>query len=492
MSSISFQNWFISARIATLSTLICSIPFLSGCAPIPPKGITPEIKSIDQYDTQQSFAVQKRNWPTTNWWENYHDDQLNTLIEEGLANSPSLTIAAARLRQAQAMAGITESTLYPQISGNANISSQKFSRNYSMPPQFVPNGTHGLASMGLDFNWEIDFFGKNRASLEAALSEAEASAADFAQARLMIASSIAAEYGELAHLFYTRDTLSSIVNIRRQNQSLFNQRYRHGLDTLTTVKQAQARLAQSEEELTAIDERIGLQRNKLAALMGKGPDRGLSIKRPTLNLTTDYTLPAELKMSLLGRRPDITAARLRVESMVSQIERQKAEFYPDINLSAFIGYQAGISKLFKSGSDYYGVGPAITLPIFTAGRLSAQLEEVRAEYAQAVGLYNQTITNALQEINDTLVSQRYLVEQMEKNHLSVNAAKDALCLTQNRYKGGLTNYLEVLSAEEALLQTLRTQADLRAKVYTLDVAMIKALGGGYEKLHTATRPITEK
>lgn len=492
MSLTDSRYWKVSSKLIAGLTLITTASLLSGCVPIPPKGTTPELKSIDQYETQQVFQAPQRNWPTENWWKNYHDAQLDILIEEGLANSPSMTVAAARFRQAQAMTGIAASVLYPQIYGEAEAGTQKLSRNYSMPPQFVPHGAHGFASMALDFNWELDFFGKNRAALEAAISAEEAAAADLAQARLIIASSIATEYGELAHLFYTKDTVSSITKVRKQNFFLFNQRHQHGLDTLTAVKQAEARLAESEQELIAIDERISLQRNKLAALMGAGPDRGLAITRPDLNLKAGYNLPDELHMSLLGRRPDITAARLRVESMVSQIERQKAEFYPDVNLSAFIGYQGAIAKVLKSGSDYYGIVPAINLPIFTAGRLTAQLEGVRAEYAEAVGLYNQTLTNALQEISDALVSQRKLVAQLEKNRLAVDAAQEAHRLVQNRYKGGLANYIEVLSAEETLLQTLRSQADLRARIYTLDVSMVKTLGGGYEKPETKDRPTAEQ
>ncbi len=465
---------------------------LSACAPIPTQGTTPELKSIEQYETQRAFKAPERNWPDEHWWENYHDAQLNTLIAEGLESSPSMTIAAARLRQAMAMTGVAESALYPQLYGHAEGGSQKVSKNYSLPPMFVPDKEHGFASLGLDFSWELDFFGKNRAALAAATSAEEAAAADFAQARLMIASAIAAEYGELAHLFYVKDTTSSMVTVRKQNLSLFQKRHQHGLDTLTAVKQAEARLAEAEQQLISVDERIGLQRNRLAALMGAGPDRGLAIKRPSLNLRAGYSLPAELEMSLLGRRPDIAAARLRVESMVSQIERQKAEFYPNVNLSAFIGYQGTIAKVLKSGSDYYGIAPAINLPIFTAGRLSAQLEGVRAQYAEAVGAYNQTLTNALQEISDAVVSQRKLVDQLAKNREGVAAAHDAFRLVQQRYRGGLANYLQVLSAEETWLQTLRVQDDLRARIYLLDVAMVKALGGGYEKPATAERPVTEQ
>lgn len=194
------------------------------------------------------------------------------------------------------------------------------------------------------------------------------------------------------------------------------ERNRHGLENLASVERAKSLLARTEEESLALDKQIGLQRNKLAALMGAGPDRGLSITRPQLHLTATYALPAELPMNLLGRRPDIVAARLQVEAATSMIEKQKAEFYPNVNLSAFLGYHAlDLDKVLKSGSDFGGIGPAISLPIFTGGRLSAELEEVRAGRDEAVGIYNQTVSVALQEVGDAILNQKQLILQLEKS-----------------------------------------------------------------------------
>ncbi len=468
-------------NLAVNLLLVCSAAVLLGaCAPIPPNGVSPDLKPIDQYKVEQSFSAPQRNWPEEKWWETYHDRQLNDLIEEALQHSPSMTIAAARLRYAASIAQLVGSALQPQINADASASVQKQSYNYSMPDYLTPHGTHGYASMALNFGWELDFWGKNRAALKAATSEQEAAAADMAQARLVLASSIAAEYGQLARLHTIADIVSSIVRLQKKNLNLFEKRLHFGLETQASVEQAKARLAKTEEEWLSLDKQIGLQRNKLAALMGAGPDRALEIKPPTLNLTASFALPAELQLDLLGRRPDIVAARLRVESTASFIEKQKAEFYPNINLSAFIGYQAlGLDKLFKFGSDFGGIGPAISLPIFTGGRLSAQLEGARAEHDEAIGNYNQTITRALQEVSDAALSQKKLIQQLEKINTAVQSASEAHRLIRNRYQGGLANYLEVLAAEETLLETIKTQGDLQSQIFILDVALTKALGGGY-------------
>lgn len=438
------------------------------------------MKPVDQYKTDRSFSAPERNWPEEKWWKNYRDPQLDALIEEALQHSPSMTIAGARLRYAASLTRLAGSALQPQVSADAFGTVQKQSYNYDMPDYLVPNRTHGYGSLALNFSWELDFWGKNRAALAAATSQQEAAAADLAQARLVLSSSIASEYGELARLYAIADTVSSIACVQRKNLELFEKRHRFGLETQASVEQAKARLAGTEEEWLSLDRQIGLQRNKLAALMGAGPDRGLQIRQPELDLAASSALPAELPLNLLGRRPDIVAARLRAESTASLIEKQKAEFYPNINLSAFIGYQAmGLDKIFKSGSDFGGISPAISLPIFTGGRLSAQLEGARAEHDEAVGIYNQTVTKALQEVGDAALSRKKLIQQLEKIHTATESANKAYHLIRNRYQGGLANYLEVLAAEETLLNTRRTQSDLQSQVFVLDVALVKALGGGY-------------
>lgn len=472
----------------------CLVAFLCGCAPIPPKGTSPEMKPVEQYETSQSLAGPERDWPDEKWWTSYNDPQLDTLIGEALVHAPSMTIAEARFRQAVAIAKQAGAILQPQVSMDASATVQKLSYNYDLPPDLTPSGTHGYGSMALNFSWELDFWGKNRAALMAATSAREAAAADAAQARLLLSASIASEYGELARLYDTLDTVNAIASVQKKNLELFTERNRHGLENLASVEHAKSLLARTEEEVLSLDKQIGLQRNKLAALVGAGPDRGLSITRPQLHLTANYAVPAELPLNLLGRRPDIVAARLQVEAATSMIEKQKAEFYPNVNLSAFLGYQAlGFDKILKSGSDFGGIGPAISLPIFTGGRLSAELEEARAGRDEAVGIYNQTVSVALQEVGDAILNQKQLIRQLEKIRTAVASAREAHRIISDRYRGGLANYLEVLAAEETWLETSRTEKDLQSRIFTYDVALIKALGGGYNMPASADtgHPVTE-
>ena len=391
-----------------------------------------------------------------------------------------MALAEARLRRALAMREVAGSALQPQMQGQAKPTLDKQSYNYLFPRNAVPQGWNDYGLVSINFNWEIDFWGKNRAALASAISMQEASAADEAQARLALAASIAGAYGDLARLHALHDTAQAATKVRAKTLELLDKRREHGMETLGAVKQAEARKAAAEEELLALEEQLALQRNRLAALLGAGPERGLGISRPTLSLDRAFPVPERLDLEWLGRRPDIVASRLRVTAAEKNIDRQKAEFYPNVNLAAMIGLQTlGLNKLAHSGSGMGSIGPAISLPIFSGGRLRGQLRGAYADYDEAVGEYNRTVTHALQEVADAAVSQRSVTQQIAKLEQAAAAAAEAHRIIRNRYEGGLSSYLDVLSAEEVLLASLRNLREVQSRSYTLDVALIKSLGGGY-------------
>src|SRR6185436_8699736 len=279
------------------------------------------------------------------------------------------------------------------------------------------------------------------------------------------------------------DTAIAARELRTKTADLFAKRFTNGLETRGSQRQAEARRAASEADVLSVEEQVALQKNRIAALLGAGPDRGLAIARPKAEFTRAFALPGTLSVDLVGRRPDLVAARLRAEASAHRIHVQRAQFYPNVNLNAFIGVQAfGIDMLKESGSDIGSVGPAITLPIFNGGKLGAQLRGAEAEYAEAVANYDKVLVQALQEVADAATSQRALGGQLERIDAAVEAAREAWRVQNNRYEGGLATYLDVLSAEDYLLSNLRTQSDLRSRSMSLDVALNRALGGGYRNL----------
>jgi NodT family efflux transporter outer membrane factor (OMF) lipoprotein len=467
------------ARISVLTlTLVLA---LGGCTQFPSLEQMGRQKQASEYQTASSLSGPVSNWPDEHWWECYADPQLDALIAEALSDSPDMAAALARLRRAEAFGQIAGAILQPQVSANVAVTDQKLSYNYLTPRTMIPDGWNDYGRATLDFNWEIDFWGKNRSGLAAATSQLEASRAELAHVRLGIAAAVATNYAELAQLFAVRDTAARSVDIRSKTAKLFSERYDNGLETKGSLSEAKARLAGVEGELLMLDEQIGLLRNRLAALLGAGPDRGLAIQRPTVKLNGDFSLPTELVANLLGRRPDVVAARLMADSQLKRIDQKKAEFYPNVNLSAFIGVQSlGLNMLNKGGSSIGSIGPALTLPIFTGGRLRGELRGTVASYDEAVANYNRTVTQALQEVASTGLSQKALSAQLAKAYAAVEAAGDAHRVARNRYEGGLANYLEVLYAEDGLLNSQRNLANLQSRAFTLDVAMKRALGGGYQ------------
>jgi len=454
---------------------------LQACAQLPDLAEAPQPKSADAFQSGKSLQAAVADWPLDSWWTTYGDAQLNTLIDEALADSPDLAAAAARLQRAQAMTQVSGSALKPQVGANATLSQDKLSYNHLLSRATMPQGWNDYGRVTLDFSWELDFWGKNRAALAAATSELDASRAELAQARLMLASGVAASYAELSRLYANRDTAAQSVDIRQKTSDLFARRYANGLETRGSLREADARRAVAEGALLAIDEQIALQRNRLAALLGAGPDRGLLITAPTLKLDHSFGLPPELAVNLLGRRPDVVVARLQVQAQASRTAQKKAEFYPNINLSAYVGTQSlGLDNLSKDGSRIGSIGPAISLPLFTAGRLQGELRGTQARYAEMVANYNATVTRALQEVADNAVSQKALGQRLQKAQEAVDAASEAHRVASNRYEGGLANYLEVLTAEDGLLNSLNAQTNLRSLSFTLDIDLQRALGGGYQ------------
>lgn len=477
-STLSLQA---TPRLAPPLAAVCAAVFLAGCAQLPELSESPVPKKADAFASSVSLQAAPAPWPTEQWWMAYGDPQLNALIDEALADSPDLAAAAARLQQAQAMTQVVGSALKPQVSANAAITEDKLSYNHLIPRTPATAGFNDYGRATIDLRWELDFWGKNRAALAAATSELEASQAVLAQTRLVLAAGIAANYAELSRLYANRDTARKSVEIRSKTAALFAERFAKGLETRGSVRDADARRASAEGALLAVDEQIALQRNRLAALLGAGPDRGLQIAAPALKLDRSLGLPAELALNLLGRRPDVVAARLMVEGQEGRIAQKKAEFYPNVNLSALVGVQSlGLDMLGQGGSGIASFGPAISLPLFSGGRLQGELRGAQARHAQAVAQYNSTVARALQEVADAAVSQKALGQRLLKAQEAVDAASEAHRVARRRYDGGLATYLEVLSAEDGLLASLNAQTNLRSLSFTLDIDLQRALGGGYQ------------
>jgi NodT family efflux transporter outer membrane factor (OMF) lipoprotein len=460
----------LSAPLALLALAAC----------VPNLGPSPQIREPASLAATQSLPDEGGVWPGDGWWQRYGDAQLDQLITEGLAGSPDIQAAVARLARAEGVAQGDHAQLGPTLAAEGNAGKVKQSYNNGFPREFLPQGWKNSGTLDLRAGFDLDLWGRNRARLRGALKDADAARVEAAEARLTLASSIAAAYADLARLYAERDIAVQTVALQRDTADLVSNRVREGLDTEGQRRQAQAQIPAAQTDLGSLDEQIATTRNRIAALMGAGPDRGLAIARPQLGALTVSQLPPSARIDLVARRPDIVAARARVEAAAERIKVARTAFYPDLSLTGLVGLQAlGFGNVLKQGSLFGNTGPAVTLPLFDSGARAGDLRVARGEYDAAVADYDRTLVTALEDVANAIASRNSLAVQQQSSRASLADSEEAYRIARLRYRGGLSTYLDVLSAEQAVVVARRRDADLSARSFTLDVALVRALGGGF-------------
>jgi outer membrane protein TolC len=444
---------FRPARLMVIGALLP----LAACAP--DLGSKPAPRTAASLAATRSLPSEAGAWPGDGWWKRYNDPQLVRLIEEGLAGAPDIAAAAARLARAEGVVRAAGGRLEPSLTAEGTAGKVKQSYNNGFPREFLPQGWKDTGTVNVQGGFDLDLWGRNRANLRAALAERDAARIEQQQARITLAASIAQAYADLAQLYADRDVAEEAVRIQSDTAGLVAQRVRNGLDT---------------------EGQIATTRNRIAALIGAGPDRGLAITRPSLAALTPTALPPSAGIDLVGRRADVAAARARVEAAAERIKVAHAAFYPDLSLQGLVGFQAlGFGNVLKNGSLYGNAGPAFSLPLFDGGQRSGDYRVARADYDAAVADYDKTLIGALQEVADAVAGRNALDQQLRDARSSLVDSRKAYDIARLRYKAGLSTFLDVLSAEQSVISARRREADLSARAFTLDVALVRALGGGF-------------
>ena len=466
-------------RLLLARLILGALPLAACATPSADAALRPKPVAATAF-AAPALAKPAGEWPAADWWHAYGDPQLDALIAQALVDSPDVAAAEARLHRAQAMARQADAARLPTLGANASAAMNKQSYNNGIPAEFIPKGYNDVGRATLDFAWELDFWGKNRAIAAAAGDDVRAAAADRAGAQVMLSTAVAATYGQLAQQFAARDVAVAAIKVRAATFKLVDQRVTAGLDTRAELKAAEAGVPAARGDLAAIDETIAITRHALAALLGAAPDRGDAITPPPPARLMAFGLPSQLAADLIGRKPEVVAARWRAEAAGKRIKVAHAQFYPNINLAALIGFQSlGLSNLLAAGSDIGQIGPAISLPIFDGGARKANLRGAEADYALAVAQYDGAVTRALQDVADAAASANALTMRLGAARAALAAQEEAYTVAQLRFTGGLANYQSVLIVEDNVLQRRRLVADLEARAFSLDVALVRALGGGF-------------
>ncbi|MCX4142732.1 efflux transporter outer membrane subunit [Paraburkholderia sp. SEWSISQ10-3 4] len=467
------------SRIAKAGVTAIFAATLSACVNYAGISSDKQMAQPQTYATQQSLPADHGHWPAADWADQFGDAQLKALLVEALKGNPSIEQARARVAAAAAYSDTAKASTMPKVGATYSFTRQQYSGTALVPPPY--GGSWQSENQGLlSASYDLDLWGKNREALKASLSQLQASEADAEVVRLSLTSATARAYNQLARLYALRDIAQQEVTQREQIDRITAGRIATGLDTQVERKTAQANLATSRATLASLDGSILTTRYQLAALLGAGPDRGLAIARPTLGIGDEVSLPDNLPADLVSRRPDLVAARWRVDALTHDVKEAKAEFYPDINLSAAIGLDAfGFGRFLSAASRTASAGPAIHLPIFDGGQLRAQLKGRYADFDYAVATYNQTLVTALSEVATQLAQIRSTDEQLGDAQAAQEAARGADQLALTQYKAGLTNQLTVLNADTTALAADQQVANLTMNRRDQQIALAAALGGGY-------------
>lgn len=429
-------------------------------------------------------------WPSADWWKSLGDPQLDGLINEALQNSPDMQVASARAHQAQAAAYAADAARMPTLDASAGVSRSRLAKDQD--PRGEGDAYSTVRNIGASFNYTFDLWGGQRAAWEAALGQARAAQVDQQAARLTLAADVAKAYSDLGQAHIVRDLAEEDLKRTRQMLELSQRRLDSGIDSHYQYQQTESLAASSESQLIDAQKQLQSAKIALAVLLGKGPDRGGEVARPAVLKPAAVAVPAVLPAELLGRRPDLIAARWRVEAAGRNIDASKTRFYPNLNLSASAGAESLLGDaMFGSASRFFNIAPTVSLPIFDGGRLRADLDARDADYDLAVAQYNKTLVQALGDIGNTLSQLRDTGRQIQAQQHATDIAQQSYDTVVQRYGSGIGSYLDVLSIEQQLLQAQRQLATLNAGQITLSIQLMQALGGGYSASNVAsTTPAT--
>lgn len=476
--SLGFQSGK-DERHRQAALLMIGLTLLSGCT-VGPRYAKPTTPAPPQYKEVPP------NWKTAQpadqvakgkWWEIYQDPQLNALEEQINVSNQSLKAAQAQFEQARAIVRINRSNLYPTVSAGVTATRNRLSKN-RFNGQLSPSSSYTDLQLPVDASYEADVWGRVRRTVEAARANAQASAADLENVSLSLHAELASDYFQVRALDAEEQLLESTVDAYRKALELTQNRYNGGVVSQVDVAQAQTQLETTRAQL--ID--LGVQRAQLehaiAVLTGQSPST-FSLAAMPLS-STPPVVPAGLPSELLERRPDIAANERRMAEANAQIGVATAAYYPTITLSATGGFEGNsITNWFNGPSGFIQAGASAFETIFDAGRRHAITDQARSAFDQSVANYQETVLSAFEDVEDSLAALRVLQDEAKTQDAAVEAAQHSLALSNNRYKGGVATYLEVITAQSIALSDQRVAVEIAGRRMTASVSLIKAIGGGW-------------
>ena len=461
---------------------------LSGCA-VGPKYHPPAVETPRAYKEVGDWKPAQPNDQNLGgtWWTIFQDPQLDALELQVNASNQNLKAAEAQFRQARAVLRYNRADYYPTVTAGLSATRTRVSSNRPPPSSLFDGITYNDFALPFDFSYQADVWGRVRRTVESSREQAQASAADLATVNLSMHADLAMDYFLARSLDAEEQLLNSTVTQYEQALELIESRFAGGIASEVEVEQARTQLETTRAQ--AID--VGVARaqyeHAVAILIGKPP---AEFSLPPLPLTAPPpNIPVSVPSELLERRPDIAAAERRVASANAQNGVAKSAYYPLLNLGATGGFESSsITTLLSGPSGLWSFGLSAVTTVFDAGRRRAASDQAVAAYDQSVANYRQTVLNGFQQVEDNVAALRILEHEAQTQDKAVEAAQKYLDLAVTRYKGGVTSYLEVTTAQSASLSDQVTAVNLLGRRMVNSVMLIQALGGGWDRSALPERP----
>jgi len=456
---------------------------LTGCAggagAIRPRLAPVDARALASGRAIAEAAVSPAAAMRTAWWQQFGDSQLDRLLDSEVRAAPTIEMAAARLRIADAMYEGSRAAEQPRVDVQGSATGERFPDHWIYGPPYAGNwGSEG--ALQARFHHALDFWGRRRQQSLAARAGTDAARAEADDAMLWLRTAIAQAYLRLDLDYRLRDIVAEGLERRQRLVGLFDTRQHAGLAAAIETVPPREAASVTSDELERLDAGIARERHRIAALLGRDPDFADRLSRPAVRPVDAIGVPGALPADLLGKRPDVAAARATVEAAAHRIGVARAAFYPDVDLAAFAGVQSlGLAHLLRSGSIGGGGGAAFSLPLFDAGRLRAELRGRTAGYDAAVADYQAVLTQALREVADGVVMVRAEQGRLAEARSTVRLWTMALSQQQLRQAHGLSDGIEQMAVETSLLLARRRTAEAAGRLVEAQVALIRALGGGW-------------
>jgi len=470
------------------AVLMMTLLLLSGCA-VGPNYHTPPAETPPAYKEAENWKPAQPNDQHLggNWWEIFQDPQLNTLEQEINVSNQNLKAALAEYTEARALLRYYRADYYPTITTAPSAVRERYSNN--RPPQSsIYNGrTVSDFVLPIDISYEADVWGRVRRNVESYRAQAQASAADLETVNLSMHADLAVDYFAARSLDAEEQLLRNTVTQYEQALQLTEAQFAGGVGSEVEVAQAKTILETTQAQTIDVGVARAQYEHAAAVLIGKPP---AEFTLPPLPLTTPPpAIPAGVPSELLERRPDIASAERRMASANAQIGVSEAAYYPVFNLSASGGFESGtITTLLQGPSALWSAGGSAFATIFDVGRRRAGVDEAKAAYADTLATYRETVLTAFQQVEDDLASLRILEQESQVQDAAVHDAERSLDLSITRYKGGVTTYLEVITAQNAALADQVTAVNILGRRMASAVLLMQALGGGWDRSALPERP----